>query len=49
MIAKILIEGLILGGVLVLFCAAGIRNGAENMASRGEEIWNVKFRMWNCG
>ena len=31
MIAEIVIEGLVLGGLLVLFCAAGIRNGAHNM------------------
>ncbi len=31
MAVKILIEGLLLGIVLVLFCAAGIRNGAVNM------------------
>ena len=32
MILKIIIEGLILGGLLMLYCAAGIRNGAVNMA-----------------
>ncbi len=32
MILKIIIEGLILSLLLVLFCAAGIRNGAVNMA-----------------
>ncbi len=31
MAVKILIEGLLLGIMLVLFCAAGIRNGAVNM------------------
>ena len=31
MFAKILIEGLLLGALLVLFCAAGIRNGAAGM------------------
>jgi hypothetical protein len=31
MILKIIIEGLILGGSLMLYCAAGIRNGAVNM------------------
>lgn len=31
MILKIIIEGLILGGLLMLYCAAGIRNGAVNM------------------
>jgi hypothetical protein len=31
MAVKILIEGLLLGIVLVLFCADGIRNGAVNM------------------
>ncbi len=32
MIIRVLIEGLLLGGLLVLFCAFGIRNGAVNMA-----------------
>ena len=32
MIQKIIIEGLILGGLLYLYCAAGIRNGAVNGA-----------------
>ncbi len=31
MIAKIIIEGILLGALLVLFCAIGIRNGAVNM------------------
>ena len=31
MIAKIIAEGLLLGALLVLFCAVGIRNGAVNM------------------
>lgn len=31
MILKIIIEGLILGGLLMLYCAAGIRNGAVIM------------------
>lgn len=31
MILKIIIEGLILGGLLMLYCAVGIRNGAANM------------------
>lgn len=31
MIAKIIIEGVLLGALLVLFCAVGIRNGAVNM------------------
>ena len=31
MIAKIIIEGILLGTLLVLFCAVGIRNGAVNM------------------
>ena len=31
MILKIIIEGLILGGLLMLYCAVGIRNGAVNM------------------
>lgn len=31
MILKITVEGLILGGLLMLYCAAGIRNGAVNM------------------
>ena len=31
MTAKIIIEGLLLGGLLVLFCAVGIRDGAVNM------------------
>ncbi len=31
MAAKIIIEGILLGALLALFCAAGIRNGAVNM------------------
>jgi hypothetical protein len=31
MILKILVEGLLLGALLVAFCAVGIRNGAVNM------------------
>ena len=31
MIVKIIAEGLILGGILALFCAVGIRNGAVNL------------------
>ena len=31
MVIKILIEGILLGALLVLFCAVGIRNGAVNM------------------
>lgn len=31
MILKIIIEGILLGALLVLFCAIGIRNGAQNM------------------
>lgn len=31
MILKIITEGLLLGALLVLYCAAGIRNGAVNM------------------
>ena len=31
MIAKIIIEGMLLGALLVLVCAIGIRNGAVNM------------------
>ena len=31
MILKILVEGLLLGALLVAFCAIGIRNGAVNM------------------
>ena len=31
MIGKIILEGLLLGALLVLFCAVGIRNGAVNM------------------
>ena len=31
MIAKVVIEGILLGVLLVLFCAVGIRNGAVNM------------------
>ncbi len=31
MIAKIIIEGILLGALLVLVCAVGIRNGAVNM------------------
>ena len=31
MIGKIVIEGLLLGVLLVVFCAIGIRNGAVNM------------------
>ena len=31
MITKIVIEGILLGALLVLFCAIGIRNGAVNM------------------
>ncbi len=31
MITKIVIEGILLGALLVLFCAVGIRNGAVNM------------------
>ena len=31
MIVRIIAEGLILGGLLVLFCAVGIRNGAVNL------------------
>ena len=31
MAVKIIIEGILLGALLVLFCAAGIRNGAVNM------------------
>ena len=31
MAAKIIIEGIFLGALLALFCAAGIRNGAVNM------------------
>lgn len=31
MILKIIIGGLILGGLLMLYCAVGIRNGAVNM------------------
>ena len=31
MVLKIIIEGLILGLLLVLYCAVGIRNGAVNM------------------
>ena len=32
MIIKIVVEGILLGALLVLFCAVGIRNGAVNMA-----------------
>ncbi len=31
MIGKIILEGLLLGALLVFFCAVGIRNGAVNM------------------
>ena len=31
MVGKIIIEGFLLGALLVLFCAVGIRNGAVNM------------------
>ena len=31
MIGKLVIEGLLLGALLVVFCAVGIRNGAVNM------------------
>ena len=31
MIVKIVIEGILLGALLILFCAVGIRNGAVNM------------------
>ena len=31
MIGKVLVEGLLLGALLVTFCAIGIRNGAVNM------------------
>ena len=31
MITKIVIEGILLGALLILFCAVGIRNGAVNM------------------
>ncbi len=31
MVIKIIIEGILLGVLLVLFCAVGIRNGAVNM------------------
>ncbi len=31
MIAKIVLEGILLGALLVLVCAVGIRNGAVNM------------------
>ena len=31
MAAKIIIEGILLGALLTLFCAVGIRNGAVNM------------------
>ena len=31
MIVNIIIEGILLGVLLVLFCAVGIRNGAVNM------------------
>lgn len=31
MILKILVEGLLLGGLLIAFCAIGIRDGAVNM------------------
>ena len=31
MAAKIIIEGILLGALLALFCAVGIRNGAVNM------------------
>jgi len=31
MVINIIIEGILLGALLVLFCAAGIRNGAVNM------------------
>ena len=32
MVAKIVMEGMLLGALLVLFCAVGIRKGAVNMA-----------------
>ena len=31
MIVKLIVEGILLGVLLVLFCAVGIRNGAVNM------------------
>lgn len=31
MVLKIIMEGLALGGILVMFCAVGIRNGAVNL------------------
>ena len=31
MVLKIIVEGILLGGLLIIFCAAGIRNGAVNM------------------
>ena len=31
MAVKIVIEGILLGALLVLFCAVGIHNGAVNM------------------
>ena len=31
MAVKIIVEGLLLGALLALFCAVGIRNGAVNM------------------
>ena len=31
MVTKIIIEGALLGALLILFCAVGIRNGAVNM------------------
>ena len=31
MVVKIIIEGVLLGALLVLVCAVGIRNGAVNM------------------
>lgn len=47
MIVQIIIEGLILGLLLVLFCAVGIRNGAVNMVFLYHE--DVQERCINNG
>lgn len=47
MVVNIIIEGILPGALLVLFCAAGIRNGAVNM-----KIWSacrlVKNKSTEC-
>ncbi len=45
MVIKIITEGFLLGALLVLFCAAGIRNGAVNMVflyHQDVQEWCVK-------